>query len=179
MRVFRLIGIFAVALPLACANAPTEASAQTISSHRDGSVAIAGRRVRCGNTNGVLDRRLPNLGAAIPGEGLVVLNPTLLSRQPQVVRLFVFHHECGHHYVGASEYGADCWAVNQGVRQGWLDNGGLQQVCRSFGNGPASATHPAGNDRCANVQRCLATAMAGRGQRGRASASAASSGPLE
>jgi hypothetical protein len=93
-----------------------------------------------------------------------------------VVRLFVFYHECGHHHVGASELGADCWAVGQGVRQGWLDRGELGQVCRSFGNAPATATHPSGSERCANVERCLASAIAGRGQPASAR-SAAGSGP--
>jgi hypothetical protein len=76
------------------------------------------------------------------------------------VRLFVFHHECGHHYVGASELGADCWAVNQGLRQGWLDHQAVEQVCQDFGNHPASATHPSGARRCASLRQCFANATA-------------------
>ena len=174
MRSCRVIGLIAALLSWICIDAGTETSAQIISAQRDGGFAIAGRRVRCGNANGALDPRLPNLGVAMPDAGLVVLNPTLLGRQPQVVRLFVFYHECGHHHVGASELGADCWAVGQGVRQGWLDSGGLRQVCRSFRNAPATASHPSGSDRCANVERCLASAIAGRGQRAPAKAAVAS-----
>jgi hypothetical protein len=88
------------------------------------------------------------------------MNPRLLKRWPAIVRLFVFHHECGHHHVGGSELAADCWAVKEGVREGWLDRPGLQQVCRSFGNGPATPTHPAGATRCASLERCFATAVA-------------------
>jgi hypothetical protein len=131
---------------------------ENIAKQRDGSLLIAGRSLRCGNTRNVLDAHLPNLGLAAPG--VVVFNPRQLNRWPDTVRLFVFHHECGHHHVGGDELGADCWAVRQGVRQGWLDRDGLTQVCRSFGNGPATDSHPAAASRCASLNRCFATAMA-------------------
>jgi hypothetical protein len=121
-------------------------------------VTIAGRVLRCGSVRNVLDPRLPNLGVAAPG--LLVLNPGLLSRHSEIVRLFVFHHECGHHHVGASELKADCWAVTEGVKGGWLDRGGLGQACRSFGDAPATPTHPSGARRCANLDRCFAAASA-------------------
>ena len=119
---------------------------------------IAGRVLRCGSVRNVLDPRLPNLGVAAPG--VLVLDPGLLSRHSETVRLFVFHHECGHHHVGASELKADCWAVSEGVKQGWLDRGGLAEACRSFGNAPATSTHPSGARRCANLDRCFAAAIA-------------------
>jgi hypothetical protein len=75
-----------------------------------------------------------------------------------VVRLFVFHHECGHHHIGASELKADCWAVTEGVKQGWLDRVGLAEACRSFGDAPPTPTHPSGARRCANLDRCFAAA---------------------
>jgi hypothetical protein len=131
---------------------------ENIAKQRDGTLLIAGRSLRCGNTRNVLDPRLSNLGLAAPG--VVVFNPRELNRWPDAVRLFVFHHECGHHHVGGDELGADCWAVKEGVRQGWLNQDSLAQVCRSFGNGPATSTHPAGARRCASLNRCFATAMA-------------------
>jgi hypothetical protein len=129
-----------------------------IALRRNGELLIADRALRCGSVRNVLDPGLPTLGSASPG--VVVLNPYLLNRQPEAVRLFVFHHECGHHQVGASELGADCWAVNQGVRQGWLDHRAIEQVCQDFGNFPASATHPSGARRCASLRQCFATATA-------------------
>jgi hypothetical protein len=132
------------------------AFAQSVRKQPDGSVLIAGRSLRCGSARNVIDANLPNLGLAAPG--VLVMNPRLLARWPAIVRLFVFHHECGHHHVGGSEIGADCWAVKEGVRQGWLDRSGLQQICRSFGNGPATATHPSGARRCASLERCYASA---------------------
>ena len=86
------------------------------------------------------------------------LRPRLLARYSGAVQLFVFHHECGHTRVGESELEADCWAVGQGVRDGWLDRNGLAQVCRSFDNAPETDTHPSGKRRCANIDRCFAKA---------------------
>jgi len=127
-----------------------------IALQRNGALLIADRALRCGRVRNVLDPELPTLGSASPG--VVVLNPYLLNRQPDAVRLFVFHHECGHHYVGANELGADCWAVNQGVRQGWLDDQAIEQVCQDFGNYPASATHPSGARRCTKLRQCFVNA---------------------
>jgi len=50
--------------------------------------------------------------------------------------------------------------VSEGVKQGWLDRGGLAEACRSFGNAPATSTHPSGARRCANLDRCFAAASA-------------------
>ena len=133
-------------------------SSPAVGLQRDGTLSIAGRSLRCGGVRNVLDPRLPNLGFA--AQGVVVFNPRLLNRHSDTVRLFVFHHECGHHHVGGSETGADCWAAKQGVREGWLDRPGIDQVCRSFGNMPATPTHPSSASRCQSLQRCFANATA-------------------
>jgi len=159
----RMGGLAAVVCVCAALDGPPAVSAQSaqgIAKQRDGTVLIAGRSLRCGSMRNVLDPRLPNLGLAAPG--VVVFNPRQLSRWPETVRLFVFHHECGHHHVGGDELAADCWAVKSGVREGWLNRDGLGQVCRSFGNGPATSTHPAGARRCASLDRCFTTAMAAK-----------------
>jgi hypothetical protein len=129
-----------------------------IAKQKDGTLLIAGRALRCGDNRNVLDRGLPNLGLAAPG--VLVFNPRELNRWSDTVRLFVYHHECGHHKVGASELGADCWAAKQGVRDGWLNRDSLTQICRSFGGGPATSTHPSGASRCASLNRCFTTAVA-------------------
>jgi hypothetical protein len=69
-----------------------------ITLQRNGELLIADRVLRCGRVRNVLDPGLPTPGSAPPG--VVVLNPYLLNQQPDVVRLFVFHHECGHHVGG-------------------------------------------------------------------------------
>ncbi len=154
----RVGGVSAAVCVLLAVATHTSASAQSVTKQPDGTVLIAGRSLRCGSARNVIDASLPNLGLAAPG--VLVMNPRLLARWPAIVRLFVFHHECGHHHVGGSELGADCWAVKQGVRQGWLDRSGLQQICRSFGNGPATRTHPSGASRCASLEQCYAGATA-------------------
>lgn len=150
------------ALPLAPASAQTAA--------RD-SVEIAGRTVRCQGVRIVTDNGLPSEGAAAPG--VLVLNPRMLNGQPTTVRLFVFHHECGHHAVGESELKADCWAVDQGVRGGWLDANGVSAVCRSFEDAPETPTHPSGRRRCRNLDQCFAKTMASLRTRNPASAAVA------
>jgi hypothetical protein len=125
---------------------------------RDVAVEISGRAVSCGNVRVILDRRIPSEGAAAPG--VLILNPRLLNEQPEIVRLFVFYHECGHHNVGDSELKADCWAIERGVRDGWLDKKGIKEVCQSFDGMPATQTHPSAKRRCGNLDQCFATSLA-------------------
>ncbi|KWT69196.1 hypothetical protein [Hyphomicrobium sulfonivorans] len=122
------------------------------------SVTLAGRKVSCGNADIMIDRNLPSEGGA--GETVLILNPFMLNKQPPQVRLFVFKHECGHIQVGDSELDADCYAVNQGVREGWLDRKGLAQVCDSFEGAPETDTHPSAKRRCAYLDQCYAKAKA-------------------
>jgi hypothetical protein len=120
---------------------------------------LAGRTVRCEDVRIVIDNSLPSEGGAM-GDHVLLLNPRMLNQQPEIVRLFVFHHECGHTKVGDSELDADCFAVKQGVRDGWLDKSGLTQVCDSFEGVPETATHPSAARRCRNIDQCFATAVA-------------------
>jgi len=144
-------------------------AAEGVRMGQGGTLTVGGREVRCGTIRTRLDQSLPNLGVAIPEMRLLVLNPAILRRQSETVQLFVFHHECGHHHVGGSELGADCWAVGRGVRDGWLDAQGLVRVCGSFGDAPETPTHPSARRRCANLDRCFADANA-EVQQGRARA---------
>lgn len=123
---------------------------------RNGAFAIGSHQARCGAVRTELDRTLPNLGAAAPDERLLILNPRLMGRYSETVQMFVFHHECGHHHVGASETGADCWAVDRGVREGWLKPNDLTDLCHSFGDAPETETHPSGRSRCAKLRQCFA-----------------------
>jgi hypothetical protein len=155
---WRIGAVAAAAFLCAAIDGTPAQSAQSIARQRDGALMIAGRALRCGTSRNVLDARLPNLGLAAPG--VLVINPRALDRWSGTVQLFVYHHECGHHHIGGDELKADCWAVNEGVRQGWLTREGLGQVCRSFGGGPATSTHPSGARRCASLDRCFASAEA-------------------
>jgi hypothetical protein len=172
MRVERSLSAVAAVFWILCSQgAAAQSAASPVSLQRDGAITMAGRALKCGSVRNVLDDRLPNLGIASPG--VLVMNPRLLTRQPQTVRLFVFYHECGHHHVGGNEMRADCWAVGEGVREGWLDRKGLAQVCASFNNAPPTPTHPSGRARCGNIDRCFASAT----QRQKTAATPKSPGP--
>jgi hypothetical protein len=137
-------------------------AAPPVALQADGSLQIAGRSLKCGSVRNALDAHLPNLGISVPASKLLVINPALLARQSTTVRLFVFHHECGHHHVGASELNADCGAVHRGGEDGWLTRAGLVEVCKSFGGAPATSTHPSGVRRCSNLDRCYNLAQTER-----------------
>ena len=153
----RALAVLALALTSVAAGAVLLLSPAAAQTAANDSVQLAGRTVRCKDVRIVTDRGLPSEGAEAPG--MLILNPDMLNEQPAIVRLFVFHHECGHHNVGDSELEADCWAVAQGVREGWLDGKGLDQVCRSFEDAPETSTHPSGRRRCRNLDRCFASAI--------------------
>ena len=121
-------------------------------------MTLAGRKLACGKADIYVDRDLPSEGGA--GDTILILNPDMMNQQPPTVRLFVFTHECGHLTVGDSELDADCFAVNRGVRDRWLDRKGLKEVCDSFEGAPETDTHPSAKRRCANLDRCFAKAMA-------------------
>lgn len=156
MRNNKCFVTLAVASVLAGLTFAAALAASSVSMQRDGTVQIAGHSLKCGNVRNVIDRRLPNLGMA--GPGILSLNPGLLQSYSATVRLFVYHHECGHHHVGGDELRADCWAINRGLRDGWLTKASLADICLSFGNDPETETHPSGRRRCRALERCYAAA---------------------
>ena len=145
-----------VALLACCSGASLAAPMFEVSA--SGELAIDGRPVTCkSDIQTILDVKLPNLGIATRTQ--LVLNPKLLRQLSPIVRMFVYHHECGHHHVGGDELGADCWAVRAGVASGWLHQRQLTEICASFGNSRATATHPATAYRCRALQACFADAI--------------------
>ena len=73
--------------------------------------------------------------------------------------MFVFKHECAHKLVGGNELAADCSAAQAGAREHWLAQDGVNDVCQSLAGEPASADHPDGRTRCANIRRCFISAQ--------------------
>ena len=171
-------GKFAIAVALAAVVAAMVAASPAAAQQSEPSKAslkISGREVSCEHVRVIFDRRIPSEGAA--ARGLLILNPRMLDSLPAAVRLFVFHHECGHHHVGGSELKADCWAVRRGVDDGWLDGNAVKAVCASFHDAPATPTHPSGARRCHNVDQCFATAVAARDRRQSVAAAAKKTPP--
>ena len=179
MRLANLFGAAALCLAAASLAVPPANAQQRTNQRadvRNASYTVSGRQVSCETIRVLFDRRLPSEGAAT--RDLLILNPRLLAQLPEIVRLFVFHHECGHHHVGASELKADCWAVQRGVDGGWLDGKSLKAICASFHGAPATPTHPSGASRCRNIDQCFATAVAAR-DRKQATQAAAQQTPAE
>jgi hypothetical protein len=120
-----------------------------------GDLRLDGRRTTCGQRPTVLDNNLDDYGAAYPG--FLILNPKLMNRVPTVVKLWIHAHECGHQFRGPDEETADCFAVQRGKRSGWLDEAGLEEVCRFISPAKASNMHWSGPHRCEAMKRCFAS----------------------
>jgi hypothetical protein len=121
-----------------------------------GELDIDGRKVACGRRPTVLDEKLDDYGAAYQDPGFLILNPILIAKVPNAVKLWIHAHECGHQYRGPDEETADCFAVQRGRRYGWLTPEGLEEVCRFISPAKGDAMHFSGSHRCEAMRRCYA-----------------------
>ncbi|MDX2259979.1 MAG: hypothetical protein NW205_13825 [Hyphomicrobiaceae bacterium] len=119
-----------------------------------GGLSLDGRRQSCGQRPTVLDPALDDYGAAYPG--FLIMNPKLLGRVSTPVKLWIYAHECGHQFRGPDEETADCFAVQRGRRQGWLDAAGLVEVCSFISPAKGDMMHLSGSHRCEYMQKCFA-----------------------
>ncbi len=115
---------------------------------------LDGNRMDCGHRPTVLDNQLDDYGAAYPG--FVILNPKLLSRVSTVVKMWIYAHECGHQFRGPDEETADCFAVQRGKRRGWLNEDGLEEICRFIAPARGDSMHFSGSNRCEYMRKCYA-----------------------
>ncbi|MBL8847891.1 MAG: hypothetical protein JNN24_19170 [Hyphomicrobium zavarzinii] len=121
---------------------------------KPGELKLDGRQQVCGQRPTVIDSQLDDYGAAYPG--FLILNPRLLSKVSTPVKLWIFAHECGHQFRGPDEETADCFAVQRGRRQGWLDEGGLEEICQFIAPAKGDSMHFAGSHRCEYMRKCFA-----------------------
>lgn len=119
-----------------------------------GELKLDGRQQICGQRPTVIDSQLDDYGAAYPG--FLILNPRLLSKVSTPVKLWIFAHECGHQFRGPDEETADCFAVQRGRRQGWLDENGLEEICTFISPAKGDGMHFAGSHRCEYMRKCFA-----------------------
>jgi hypothetical protein len=119
-----------------------------------GELRLDGHRMTCGQRPTVMDNQLDDYGAAYPG--FLILNPKLINRVPTVVKKWIFSHECGHQFRGPDEETADCFAVQRGRRQGWLDEAGLAEICRFISPAKGDSMHFSGSHRCEAMRQCFA-----------------------
>jgi hypothetical protein len=119
----------------------------------NGELSFDGKLFTCGRLPTVLDPLLSDYAAA-PYKGFIILNPKVIQKVPAAVKLWIFHHECGHALGIKDETKADCFSVHRGRRAGWLTPKGLEQVCEFISAGKADAAHPSGAERCAAIRAC-------------------------
>jgi hypothetical protein len=118
-----------------------------------GHLVLDGHHASCGSWPTVLD---PNLNdyAAAPYRQFIILNMPYIAKVPTAVKLWIYHHECGHKFGGPNESKADCFAVRRGRAAGWLTPQGLDQVCSFIGAAQPDAAHASGAERCARMREC-------------------------
>ena len=92
-----------------------------------GTLKIDGRMVNCGKRPTVLNSNFDSWGGAFPG--FVILNTKKINGLSTAVKLYVYSHECGHQFVGPDETKADLFAIRRGVKWGWLDAVGMEDIC--------------------------------------------------
>jgi hypothetical protein len=119
----------------------------------NGQLSFDGQRFICGKLPTVLDPLLTDYAAA-PYKGFIILNPKVLPKVPTAVKLWIFHHECGHALGIKDETRADCFSAQRGRRAGWLTPEGLEQVCDFISAGKADTVHASGAERCAAMRTC-------------------------
>jgi hypothetical protein len=121
-----------------------------------GKLRIDDRLMSCDRYPTVLDPMLDDHSGAYAG--FLIVNPSKIARLTSAQKRWVFGVACGYQFMGPDPEAADCYAVQMGHREGWLDAAGLEEVCRFITPAkarPAERIAP-GPDRCAKMRRCLA-----------------------
>ena len=133
-----------------------------------GSLKIDGRTVNCGKRPTVLNSYFDSWGGAFPG--FLILNTKKINGLSTAVKLYVYSHECGHQFEGPDETKADLFAIGRGVKRGWLDPAGMEEICTFISTVKGDSVHPPGPARCETMRKHYAGLIKG-GTRQSASAS--------
>lgn len=118
-----------------------------------GAFKLDGRQQWCGKRPVVLDDQLDDYGAAYPG--FLIFNSRLMDKVSTPVKRWIFAHECGHQFRGPDEATADCFAVQRGRREGWLQQQGLEEVCGFISPARGDSMHFSGSYRCEYMRQCF------------------------
>lgn len=130
-----------------------------------GKLTFDGEPFACGRRPTVLAPGFSDYAAAF--YGFLIVNPERFAALPLILKRYAYTHECGHQFVGADEDMADCYAIRTGVKQGWLDDAGMDAICAFISKSKGDLRHPPGVRRCQAMRVCYAKARPG----GRAPAS--------
>jgi hypothetical protein len=139
-----------------------------------GQLTIDGKAVNCGTRPTVLNPNFDSWGGAFPG--FLILNTKKISGLSTQVKLYIYSHECGHQFIGADETKADLFAIRRGVKWGWLDAQGLEEICVFISQLKGDAVHPPGTKRC-ETMRAYYRQLLGSGQRASSDSQAKTLGP--
>ena len=115
-----------------------------------GALKIDGQPVNCGTRPTVLNPKFDSWGGAFPG--FLIMNTAKIKGLSTQVKLYIYSHECGHQFIGASETKADLFAIRRGVKWGWLDAQGLEEICTFISKLKGDAVHPPGPKRCKTMR---------------------------
>jgi hypothetical protein len=116
-----------------------------------GALKIDGKSVNCGKRPTVYNPNFDSWGGAFPG--FLILNNAKMKGLSTQVKLYIYSHECGHQFIGASETKADLFAIRRGVRYGWLDAQGMEDICTFISQLKGDAVHPPGSERCETMRK--------------------------
>jgi hypothetical protein len=133
-----------------------------------GNLKVDGRTVNCGKRPTVLNSYFDSWGGAFPG--FLILNTKKINGLSTAVKLYVYSHECGHQFEGPDETKADLFAIERGVKRGWLDAAGMEEICTFISTVKGDSVHPPGPARCETMRKHYARLIKG-GTRQSASAS--------
>ena len=146
-----------------------------------GALKLDGKAVNCGKRPTVLNPNFDSWGGAFPG--FLILNTKKISGLSTQVKLYIYSHECGHQFIGADETKADLFAIRRGVKYGWLDAQGIEDICTFISQLKGDAVHPPGPQRCEAMRKYYRQLVGdGAGQQAKAPAPAARAqtlGPAE
>lgn len=134
-----------------------------------GALKIDGRGVNCGKRPTVLNPNFDSWGGAFPG--FVILNTKKIEGLSTQVKLYVYSHECGHQFEGADETRADLFAIRRGVKWGWLDAQGMEDICIFISKLKGDSVHPPGPQRCETMRKYYRQLIENGGQQAKGSAS--------
>jgi hypothetical protein len=116
-----------------------------------GQLKIDGRPVNCGKRPTVLNPNFDSWGGAFPG--FLILNTKKITGLSTQVKLYIYSHECGHQFEGADEIKADLFAIRRGVKWGWLDAQGMEDICAFIAQLKGDSVHPPGVQRCETMRK--------------------------
>lgn len=123
---------------------------------------IDGQTVYCGKRPTVINPNFDSWGGAFPG--FLIMNTKKIKGLSTQVKRYIYAHECGHQFIGANETKADLFAIRRGVRRGWLDAQGMEDICTFISKLKGDAVHPPGPERCETMRTYYRELVSGSAQ---------------